>query len=68
VHGTPNSFVWLKRSVPNHWQRIGRTFALHPIYATVLDNPSPGNLCAGDLFIEASGKGNYIRYEMSGCV
>jgi hypothetical protein len=66
VHGTPKYFVYLDRGAPTSWQRIGRTFALHPIYATVLDNPVPGKLCAGNLYIRASGTGNYIRYELSG--
>ena len=57
MQGTPKYFVYLDRGAPTHWRRIGRTFALHPIYATVLDDPVPGSLCAGDLYIHASGKG-----------
>lgn len=66
VHGTPNYFVYLDRNVPTRWQRIGRTFALSPIHATVMVHPTPGKLCAGDLYIPTSGRDNYIRYELSG--
>src|SRR4051794_32292882 len=66
VHGTPRYFVYLDRNVPTRWQRIGRTFALRPIYATVMVHPTPGKLCAGDLYIATSGRHKYIGYELSG--
>ncbi len=66
VHGTPEHFVYLDRGAPTHWKRIGRTFAMHPIYATVLVQPVPGQLCAGTLYVPTHRSGSYVSYELSG--
>lgn len=48
------------------WQRIGRTFGLRPIYATMLVHPVRGGVCAGTLFVPLAGHGHYVEYELSG--
>jgi hypothetical protein len=66
VRGTPQHFVYLDRGAPTRWRQVGRTFALHPIYATVLVHAVPGTLCAGTLYVPTDGSGAYVRYELSG--
>ncbi len=44
----------------------GSTHLRAELYATVMVHPTPGKLCAGDLYIATSGRDSYIRYELSG--
>ena len=49
------------------WQRVGHTFALRPIYATVkLVHTVPGEPCAGRLYVPIVGRGKYVEYDLSG--
>ena len=68
VHGTARYFVHRDTgsTAGVRWQRIGRTFVLRPIYATVLLHPMAKTLCAGSLFVPIIGRGNYVEYELSG--
>ena len=68
VHGAPRFFTARDTGTTagTTWRRIGRTFASRPIYATVLVHPANNGLCAGTLFVPASGRGNYVEYALSG--
>ena len=68
VYGTASDFV--RRGTGSttgvRWQRVGRTFWLRPVYATVLVHPVPNELCAGSLFVPIAGHARYAEYELSG--
>jgi len=68
VHGTPRFFTARDTGTTSgtDWRKIGRTFALRPIYATVLLHPAKNGVCAGTLFVGASGRGSYVQYVLSG--
>ena len=68
VHGTHRFFSARDTGSTSgtKWREIGRTFALRPIYGTLLLHPVDNGVCAGTLFVAISGRGNYVQYALSG--